>query len=83
MNINTGRNKRDTSDKATGHHGSYIEKKSETVIFKDTTNTENKIKNSEIEVTQRYSRGAPFDTFYFKLNDETLPYEVKNDELWT
>ena len=83
MHINTVIHKISTSDKATGHLGSYIEKKSETVIVLKDTDTENKIKNSEIEVTQRYSRGAPFDTFYFKLNDETLPYEVKNDELWT
>lgn len=83
MHINTVIHKISTSDKATGHLGSYIEKKSETVIVLKDTDTENKIKNSEIEVTQRYSRGASFDTFYFKLNDETLPYEVKNDELWT
>lgn len=25
---------------------------------------------------QAYSRGAPFDPFYFKLNDETLPIEL-------
>ena len=83
MHINTVIHKISTSDKATGHLGSYIEKKSETVIVLKDTDTENKIKNSEIEVTQRYSRGAPFDTFYFKLNNETLPYEVQNKDLWT
>jgi hypothetical protein len=70
--------KNSTSEKATGHLGSFIEKKSETVILlKDTEDY--KIRNSPIEVNQIYSRGAPFDTFYFKLDDSTLPFECGNE----
>lgn len=79
MHINTVIHKTSTSDKATGHLGSYIQKKSETVILLKDTEEDVKIRNSPIEVTQTYSRGAPFEHFYFKLNDETLPYECEND----
>ncbi len=80
--INCVIHKISTSDKGTGHLGSYIEKKSETVILlKDTEDY--KVHNSPIEVNQVYSRGAPFETFYFKLNNDTLPYECElSDENW-
>jgi len=79
--INCVIHKISTSEKATGHLGSYIEKKSETVILlKDTEDY--KTQNSAIEVNQIYSRGAPFDTFYFKLNDETLPFKCEDNENW-
>jgi len=79
--INTIIHKTSTSDKGTGHLGSYIEKKSETVILlKDTEDYT--VKNSPIQVDQVYSRGAPFDTFYFKLNDSTLPYECELGSDW-
>lgn len=69
-------------DKATGHLGSYIQKKSETVIDLKDTCDDPKVKNSPIEVVQSYSRGAPFDPFYFKLNDDTLPYECEMEINW-
>lgn len=76
--INCVIHKNSTSEKATGHLGSFIEKKSETVILlKDTEDY--KVKNSPIEVNQIYSRGAPFDPFYFKLNIDTLPFECGNE----
>jgi len=76
--INCVIHKNSTSEKATGHLGSFIEKKSETVIL--LTDTEDyKTRNSPIEVNQIYSRGAPFDKFYFKLNDSTLPFECGNE----
>lgn len=81
MHINTVIHKISTSDKATGHLGSYIEKKSETVIVLKDTDPDGKTRNSPIQVTQKYSRGAPFDTFYFELNNETLP--IKCDNEWT
>lgn len=80
--INTVIHKTSTSLKATGHLGSYIEKKCETVILLEDTE-DFKVRNSPIEVNQSYSRGAPFDTFYFKLNDDTLPYECEIKEEWT
>ena len=72
--INCVIHKNSTTDKATGHLGSFIEKKSETVILlQDTEDYE--VRNSPIKVNQVYSRGAPFDPFFFDLNDETLPRE--------
>ena len=71
-------------DKATGHLGSYVQKKSETVIDLRDTNEDPKVKNSPIEVVQSYSRGAPFDPYYFKINEEALPYECDNNiASWT
>lgn len=77
--INTVIHKTSTSDKATGHLGSYVQKKSETVILLKDTNDDYRIKNSPIEVAQTYSRGAPFDPFFFKLNKDTLPVECDNN----
>lgn len=82
MHINTIIHKISTSDKATGHLGSYVQKKSETVIRLKDTDEDPKVKNSPIEVVQTYSRGAPFDPFYFKLNDETLPIECNLGNEW-
>ena len=79
--INTVIHKNSTSLKATGHLGSYIEKKCETVILLEDTQ-DYKVRNSAIEVNQSYSRGAPFDTFYFKLDDDSLPYECEDNEDW-
>ena len=79
MHINTVIHKTSTSDKATGHLGSYIQKKSETVVLLKDTNEDPKVKNSPIEVVQVYSRGAPFDPFYFELNNDTLPIECDNN----
>lgn len=83
MHINTVIHKNSTSDKATGHLGSYIQKKSETVIKLEDTEEDPTIRNSPIKVVQTYSRGAPFEEFYFKLNDLTLPYSCgKEDGSW-
>jgi len=78
--INTIIHKTSVSNKATGHLGSYIEKKSESVILLEQKDKE--IRNSPILVRQVYSRGAPFDDFSFKLNNNTLPYECDNNENW-
>ena len=69
--------------KAVGHLGSYIEKKSETVIDLEDTDPDPKVFNSPIEVVHSFSRGAPFIPFHFKLNNETLPVECDiKDESW-
>ena len=63
-------------ERGTGHLGSFCQKKSESVIFLKTTDTS--AKNSPVEVKQKDSRGAPFDTFYFDLDLETiLPKECE------
>jgi len=82
MHINTVIHRTKQSQNATGHLGSYIEKKSETVILLRDTDEDPKVKNSPVEVIQTYSRGAPFDHFYFKLNEETLPYQVELNDNW-
>ena len=81
MHINTVIHKTSTSDKATGHLGSYIQKKSESVILLKDTDEDYKVRNSPIEVSQTYSRGAPFEHFYFKLNGDTLPQECKAENM--
>ena len=64
------------SNKATGHLGSFIQKKAETVILLEDTDDNPDNRNSPIKVTQVYSRGAPFNSFYFKLEESTtLPIE--------
>lgn len=57
------------SDKPTGHLGSTIMKKAETVAF--VTKDEN-----EVSVTANYTRDFPFEEFKFKLNDDFLPMEI-------
>lgn len=83
LHINCVIHKTSTGDKATGHLGSAIQKKSETVILLKDTEEDHKIRNSPIEVSQIYSRGAPFEHFYFKLNQETLPYQCEVGDDWT
>jgi len=57
------------SKKATGHLGSSIMKKSESVIF---TAKEDKI----VTVTPDFVRNYPFDTFQFTLNGDFIPYTL-------
>ncbi|WP_428743211.1 hypothetical protein [Tenacibaculum sp.] len=61
------------SDKPTGHLGSSIMKKAETVAF--VTREDDLTK-----VTPDYCRNYPFKEFYFELNDDHLPQvdETKN-----
>lgn len=84
MHINVIIHKNSTSNKATGHLGSAIQKKSETVILLEDTDENYDNRNSPIKVTQIYSRGAPFDSFYFDLDEETaLPKQCDlNTENW-
>ena len=57
------------SDKPTGHLGSAIMKKAETVAF---VTREDGIVN----VTPEYTRNYPFEEFKFELDDEFLPKEA-------
>src|SRR5690606_31931111 len=57
-------------ERGTGHLGSFVEKKSESIIFLKSTDQNDK--NSPVEVKQKSSRGAPFDSFYFDLDTETV-----------
>jgi hypothetical protein len=82
MHINTVIHRNSTTDKATGHLGSFVQKKAETVILLKDTEENPRIKNSPIEVVQTYSRGVSFDPFHFKLNDETLPHLCKEADQW-
>lgn len=58
----------------TGHLGSFLEKKAETVIQLE-ANTVNK---EWITAICKRSRGYSFDTFSFSVNDFGLPYVVGN-----
>lgn len=62
------------SDKPTGHLGSFLEKKTETQIQLE-VNTVNK---ELVTVSCKRSRGFPFETFSFKVNNHGLP-EVEGD----
>jgi hypothetical protein len=62
------------SDKPTGHLGSSIMKKSETVAF--VTRDDNLTK-----VTPDYCRNYPFDEFYFDLDQEHLPIESEEKRM--
>ena len=66
-------------DKATGHLGTFIQKKCETTIFLNTTDREKF--NSPVQVTQRDSRAIPFDTFFFDINENGIPKECE-EQLW-
>ena len=61
-------------NKPTGHLGSYILKKAETVVFLEKEDEENK--DSNIIVKHMYSRGRSFEDFAFNVNQEGLPYFV-------
>lgn len=58
------------SDKPTGHLGSAVMKKAETLIFVEKT------EDGVIVSSEKYSRNIPFDTFCFDVDKTTwLPYE--------
>lgn len=60
------------SDKPTGHLGSAILKKAETVLFVDK-------EDSIVNVKPRYTRNIPFEPFSFSLNEESIPEQ--NDKI--
>ncbi len=60
--------------KPTGHLGSLLEKKAETQIELEV----NTVHNEQITVKCRRSRGFPFDTFSFKVNDYGYPVVIGN-----
>lgn len=61
-------------NKPTGHLGSYILKKAETVVFLEKEDENNK--DSNIIVSHKYSRGRTFNDFAFNVNEDGLPYYV-------
>lgn len=62
-------------DRATGHLGTFIQKKCETTIFLSSTDADDF--RSPVLVKQKDSRGIPFDNFYFEINDNGIPQECK------
>lgn len=60
------------SDKPTGHLGSAIMKKAETVAFITK-------ENDCVNVTPDYTRGYPFQEFTFTLNENFLPIETETE----
>ena len=57
------------SDKPTGHLGSAILKKSESVVFVDK-------KDDVVEVKARYTRNIPFDSFSFMVDKFGIPQQL-------
>lgn len=55
--------------KPTGHLGSAILKKAETVVFVDK-------ENDLIRVSPEYTRNYPFEEFEFRINEEGLPIQI-------
>lgn len=72
-----------SNEKATGHLGTYVQKKCETIIKLE--NMDEQKRNPPIKVTQSYSRGPRFEPYYFKLNEHALPEkcEEEENENWT
>lgn len=60
------------SDKPTGHLGSAIMKKAETVAFVEK-------KDDTITVTADYTRNIPFEQFSFRVNKNHLPEIIENE----
>lgn len=60
-----------TTNKATGHLGSSILKKAETVC--NLTNVDGRV-----DVSFPYTRGFPIDNFSFEINQDGLPYMPNN-----
>ena len=56
--------------KPTGHLGSAILKKAETVAFVE------KQHENVVKVSAEYTRNMPFEEFYFDLDSEFLPYQI-------
>jgi len=64
------------TEKATGHLGSTLIKKAESVILLKPTDATKKV----IETVHQYSRGYAFDNFYFSIkNTDAMPYKVDED----
>jgi len=60
------------SNKPTGHLGSAIMKKSETVAY-----VERDKENIEVKVIPGYTRSVPFEEFRFTLDENHLPKEIE------
>lgn len=70
LHVNTIIHKVQGTGKPTGHLGSFLLKKAETVF--DLSQGEDK----NILVTNSYSRGYHFDDFEFNVNSDGLPYKI-------
>jgi hypothetical protein len=65
------------TDKPTGHLGSAILKKSETVAYVDKDD-----QTPGMIVKAKNTRSFPFNDFVFDINDYGLPYELKTQRPW-
>lgn len=63
-------------DKPTGHLGSYILKKAETVVFLSVNEEDPNV----IDVTHKYARGVKFDDFSFEIDKDGLPVMIERLE---
>lgn len=73
IHLHTVIHKLQNAEKPTGHLGSYILKKAESVVFLEQDEEDKEV----INVTHSYARGMKFDDFSFSVNKQGLPYEVE------
>lgn len=73
--ISTVLHRNHKSDKPTGHLGSAIMKKAETVAFVTKS-------DGVVNVTPEYTRNYPFNEFSFELDENFLPREVSSEGLF-
>ena len=66
-------------EKPTGHLGSYILKKAESVVFLEKIDPDDK--HSDIKVIHKYSRGRDFPDFAFNIDKNGLPYKTEYIDL--
>lgn len=72
IHLHTVIHKLQNSERPTGHLGSYILKKAETVVFLAQDEADKEI----INVSHTYARGMKFNDFSFSVNKAGLPYEI-------
>lgn len=72
IHITTVIHKNGITGKPLGHLGTYILKKAESVIDLEIND------DKTITVSNPYSRGYPFESFSFDINEDSLPYLIED-----
>jgi hypothetical protein len=73
IHITTVIHKSGSTGKPLGHLGTYVLKKSESVIELEVN------EDNSINVSNPYSRGISFEVFNFDVNKDSLPYLIEDN----